>query len=429
MKTATHRLPGLVLTDHTFDLPLDYASDDGLRIEVFGREVVAPERERDTLPWLVFFQGGPGFPSPRPTAASGWLKRALREFRVLLLDMRGTGLSTPVTAQSMARFGSARDMAAYLKHFRADAIVRDAEAIRRNLLGDAGRWTVLGQSYGGFCITTYLSFAPESLDAAILTGGLPPMLRSADEVYRATYRRVLNKNERYFERYPGDAARASEIAKRLLAGDVRLPTGDRLTARRFQQLGQGLGATDGFDQLHYLMDEAFAGATEGGLSYGFLRGVENAQPFDTNPIYAVLHEAIYCQGAASRWAAERVRAEYPEFDVSGGGPFRFTGEMIYPWMFDEYAALRPLRDAAHLLADDADWPPLYDEATLRSNRVPCAATAYYDDMYVDRVFAEETAAAIKGIRVWVTNQYEHNALRADGEAVLDRLLGMARGAV
>jgi len=66
MKTATRHLPGLALTDHTFTLPLDYARPDGEQIEVFAREVVAAGREEAQLPWLVFFQGGPGFASPRP---------------------------------------------------------------------------------------------------------------------------------------------------------------------------------------------------------------------------------------------------------------------------------------------------------------------------------------------------------------------------
>lgn len=40
-------------------------------------------------------------------------------------------------------------------------------------------------------------------------------------------------------------------------------------------------------------------------------------PWDTNPLYALLHEAIYCQGAASNWAAHRMReAEYTQqFDA------------------------------------------------------------------------------------------------------------------
>jgi len=31
------------------------------------------------------------------------------------------------------------------------------------------------------------------------------------------------------------------------------------------------------------------------------------------------------------------------------------------------------------------------------------------------------------MKLWITNQYEHNALRADGEAVIGRLLEMVRG--
>jgi hypothetical protein len=31
------------------------------------------------------------------------------------------------------------------------------------------------------------------------------------------------------------------------------------------------------------------------------------QPFNTNPVFAILHELIYCEGSASNWAAERVR--------------------------------------------------------------------------------------------------------------------------
>ena len=31
------------------------------------------------------------------------------------------------------------------------------------------------------------------------------------------------------------------------------------------------------------------------------------------------------------------------------------------------------------------------------------------------------------MRPWVTNEYEHNGLRADGDQVLTRLFGLARG--
>jgi pimeloyl-ACP methyl ester carboxylesterase len=428
MTQITHRLPGLVLTDHTFTIPLDHAKPNGERIEVFAREVVAAGREDAHLPWLVFFQGGPGQESPRPSVKAGWLKRAVQDYRVLLLDQRGTGRSTPVNYQTLARFKTAQAMAEYLKWFRADSIVRDAEWIRRALLGENERWSVLGQSYGGFCITTYLSFAPEGLAEAIITGGLPPIYHTADDVYRSTYRTVMAKNQRYDARYPDDMERAQAIASYLNQHEAYLPSGGRLSLRRFQQLGSVFGASDGFEHVHYLLDEAFVtGASGRELNYRFLRAVESTHNFETNPIYALLHEPSYCQRAASRWSAERIRAEFPEFEWSTGKPLLFTGEMIYPWMFDEYPRLQPLKQVAEILAAFADWQPLYDPDILRANTVPCAATIYYNDMYVDRVFAEETARTIRGIRTWVTDEYEHNGLRSDGERVLDRLLGMLHG--
>ncbi|HET7377807.1 MAG TPA: hypothetical protein VFK30_13925, partial [Anaerolineae bacterium] len=99
----------------------------------------------------------------------------------------------------------------------------------------------------------------------------------------------------------------------------------------------------------------------------------------------------------------------------------------YPWEFDEYQALRPLKEAANILAEATDWPDLYDVKVLQGNEVPVAATIYWDDMYVERAFAEETASLIRGCKTWVTNEYEHNALRADGERVFNRLVGMLHG--
>jgi hypothetical protein len=104
----------------------------------------------------------------------------------------------------------------------------------------------------------------------------------------------------------------------------------------------------------------------------------------------------------------------------------FTGEHVYPWMFEDYGGLAPLREAAHLLAE-REWPRLYDPEVLASNEVPVAAAIYVNDMYVERAFSEETAARIRGARTWITNEYEHNGLRADGARILGRLIDLARG--
>jgi pimeloyl-ACP methyl ester carboxylesterase len=428
MITHVHRLPGLVLSDMEYSVPLDHAAPGGKHITVFARAAVAAGRDDANLPWLVFFQGGPGAPAPRPEGNTGWLGCALQEYRVLLLDDRGTGRSTPVTAQTLARFPSPQAQAEYLTHFRADAIVQDAELIRRELVGEDGRWSIIGQSFGGFCVTHYLSAAPQGLREALITGGLPSLDRPVDDVYKATYAIVLQKNREYYTRYPGDEALAHEIVAYLAHHPVRLPRGGPLTPRRFQQLGIEFGASNGFEQVHYLLEEAFVdGPTGRELNDVFLRDFEERFWFETGPIYALLHEAEYCQGVASNWSAERVRAAYPQFELRPDQPVIFTGEMVYPWMFEEYEQLRPLRAAADLLAEFDAWPRLYDVATLQANTVPCAAAMYYNDMYVPRIYSEETAATIRGLKVWVTNEYEHNGLRADGDRIFGRLLDMVRG--
>ena len=428
--TITHRVPGLMLTDHEFQVPIDYSQPDGAQLTVFAREVVVLDKAEANLPWLVYLQGGPGFGAPRPgdRHSPGWLDRAVQDYRVLLLDQRGTGRSTPIGYQSLARFPSPLEQADYLKLFRADNIVRDAEWIRKELKID--RWSMLGQSFGGFCVTTYLSSAPEGLREAFITGGLPPIQHHPDDVYRNTYPRVRAKNRLYFERYPDDALRVRDIVDYLLKHDVRLPCGDPLTPQRVQQLGMSFGMSDGFEPVHYLLEEAFiSGAYGKEISYTFLRGVENALHFDTNPIYALLHEPCYAEGAACDWSAERVRAEFPEFAITPDQPVLFTGEMVYPWMFDEYRTLRPLKETAHILAQFDGWPQLYDKEVLRQNAVPVAAAMYYNDMYVDRLLSEEAASIIQGSKVWATSEYEHNGLRADGEKLLGRLFGMVRGEI
>ena len=411
MRVATHRAPYFVFAEHEFEVPLDHAAPDGERLTVFAREVVAPEREGDELPWLVFLQGGPGHESPRPLKLleKTWLERALQDYRVLLLDQRGTGRSTPVGDLPGL---SSEAQAEYLTHFRADSIVRDGELIRREL--GVERWSVLGQSFGGFCVLAYLSQAPEGLAEAFLTGGLAPLERGPDEVYRATYERVRAKNGAYYDRYPEDRERVLAILERIEAEDVRLPAGDRLTQRRFRQLGQLLGMSDGFERLHYLVELPFG-------SSAFLHDVEGSYPFARNPLYAVLHESCYAPGVATRWSAERVLPDDFRDD-----PTLFTGEHVYPWMLQEYGALRPLAAAAEILAEH-EWPPLYDVDRLRENDVPAAAAIYAEDMYVERAFSEETAAHIRGLRPWLTNEFEHDGLRAEGSRVLSRLLDLVQG--
>jgi pimeloyl-ACP methyl ester carboxylesterase len=420
--TAEYTIPGLFVRDHVERVPLDWFGDrDGETIEVFAREVVAPPKRNEDLPLLVFLQGGPGGKSPRPTDASGWLGVLLERFRVVLLDQRGTGRSSRVDAARMGSFADGEAGAGFLTHFRADSIVADAEHFRKTVFGGR-RWTTLGQSYGGFLTLTYLSQAPEGLAACLVTGGLASITPDAAEVYRRTYPRALAKNREYERRYPHDTAVVARIADRLAEGDVRLPDGDPLTVRRFQFLGSGLGMGHGHEELHWLVDEALSG-TGGTVSDTFLAAVQHQTSFADDPLWAVLQEPIYGDpdSGAPRWAAQAEHDRHPEF-AEDARPLRFTGEMMFPWMFQEIRLLKPFREAADTLAQRSGWSALYDRERLAGNEVPVAAAVYFDDLYVDSGLQLETAGAVGNVQAWVTNEWEHDGIRDSGDRVVRHLL-------
>ncbi|WP_035749108.1 alpha/beta fold hydrolase [Arthrobacter sp. 35W] len=426
--SAPYELRGMRLRDHRLAVPLDHSQLGGEQITVFAREIADADLDAAAaagLPWLLYLQGGPGGRGIRPLGLSGWIKEASSSFRILMLDQRGTGLSTPVDRRTLALRGNAAAQADYLAHFRADAIVADSELFR-GALAD-GQWSVYGQSFGGFCALTYLSTAPEALREVLITGGLGPLHGSADRVYEATFGRVRARNAEYFARYPQDRAVATRIMEHLRAVDERLPTGERLTPERFQMVGSFLGGNTRVDGLHYLLEEAFVPTPDGDrLADAFLEQVGGQVSRAGNPLYAVLHESIYAQGAATDWSAQRVLAAHPDFAPDAAEPL-LTGEMIYPWYFDQDPALAPLKEVAELLAVRTQWPALYDPEQLARNTVPVAAAVYSDDIYVDRDLSLETAAAVAGLQVWESADFHHDGITDDGEGIFARLLGMVRG--
>ena len=348
-----------------------------------------------------------------------------------MLDQRGTGLSTAISQSTLQLRGDEKVQAEYMKSFRADSIVADCEAIRRALTADypedKKKWSVMGQSFGGFCATTYLSFHPEGLKEAFLFGGLPPLRNNPDEVYTRLYARVKSRNEQYYAKYPSDIPRVKRILKLLSRfGDttVRVQGGEgHISTRRFLQLGIYFGKHGGFDDVHALVLRADNDLTLfGHLTRPTVLALEAAQSWDTNVLYALLHEPIYCQGEASNWSASRLLANYPEFSLENidkeGEPVFFTGEMIYPFMFSCYPELTKLKEVAHLLAAESHWPALYDTEQLSKNEVPVYAAVYHEDMYVDFELSMQTASAIKGCKTFVTNAMYHNAIGAKTEDVL-----------
>ena len=62
--------------------------------------------------------------------------------------------------------------------------------------------------------------------------------------------------------------------------------------------------------------------------------------------------------------------------ASTSSPVFFTGEMVFPWMFEDLVALQPFKKLAIAVAEADSWSKLYDAAALAETRVPVAAATY-----------------------------------------------------
>lgn len=454
-------LDGTVTVPHRFTVPVDHAqtlaearahdeAGTGLApggagtLTVFAREFRASDSAEDAAkPWLLYLQGGPGSGGTRPARLGGWMKEACRTHRVLMLDQRGTGASTPATVASLASL-TPQAQADYLVHLRAPQIVEDAEMIRLALGVDT--WATLGQSFGGFCTLSYLSWHPESLERSLVTGGLAPVTGHADRVYGATYARMRARAEEFFARVP--QARAgwerivAHLRERAAAGEPELlPDGTELTVARAQMLGMYLGGNTRVDTLVYLLTEGLDTTGDAPrLSEAFRAGVAGMVERRSHPLYTVLHEAIYAQpdavsqatgSAATDWSAARVLTQNPDFDpvatAAGGTAPVPTGEHVFAWQTAQDSDLAPLAEATQILAAKDDWGPLYDLAVLAENTVPVAAAVYTDDVYVDRDLSLETAAAVQGLQVKEYGEFHHDGIGDEGPRILRELLALAGG--
>ena len=466
-KLASYYLPGLAVEDHAIDVPLDWrglepavlaANPDALpqgpeaaaradlvgsgapeTLRLFYRVLTSPENAaRDDLPLIVYLQGGPGGQGPRPTSpeSDGWIAEAVKRFRVVLPDQRGTGRSSRVSRHMTERIAGAPAQAAFLKRFLARSIVRDFEYLRLTEFG--GRpWVTLGQSYGGFLTLTYLSFYPGGVAASFTCGGIPHVPASAEEVYAHTFPRMAAKTRRFYERYPVDELRTAALADRLAAGDVRLADGSPMTVRRLQLMGSDFGMKPSFERMHNILDTAFeegdgavvAGADPASLTVtdAFLSAALSRTSTAANPLYWTLQEFIYADGELARpirWAAAHEYDARPEFSA-GARPLLYTGEAMFPWMFEEDPLLAPFKPAMDLLMEDTAWDRIYDEAALAANAVPLQAAVYFDDMYVDSGLQLDTLSRVGASHAWVTNEFEHDGNH--GPSVFKHLLEEAMG--
>ncbi|KAK7748472.1 hypothetical protein SLS62_008512 [Diatrype stigma] len=454
-ESKPYLIPGkLLVKELWFEVPLDHTKPDSKTIKLFARSaikyerpIVEPSPTEDTQrPYIVFLQGGPGFGNPNPQDSPLSKYMIERGYELLLLDYRGTGFSCPVSADTLELVGGPQEQADYLKLFRADTIVKDSEAVRLCLTKDfppeKKKWSIFGQSFGGMTCLTYLSFAPEGLREAFITGGLAALDKGPFEVYQATFRRCIDRNKAYYQKYPDDVAAVKWVAGKIQelggAKGVPLPAGGFLTVPNLLTLGLNFGMDGGLDRVHGFVLKMKADLDQFGLlTRATLNSFEQELGFDTAPIYALLHEPCWMHGPgfASNWAADRVGRSLEEYQwlrddgswslgsLAPAQPLYFLGEMVPRFHFDARQELARLKATADLLAAFDQWPHLYDVAQLARNDVPVYAAAY-NDMYVDPDLARETARRVRGIKVFETNVLYHGAVRSKPDEVFKALLSL-----
>lgn len=413
MSNTTRRMQDVTIEDHSIEVPLVWGdAGDGRTIDVHASVITREGGER--LPHLVFLQGGPGSEAPRvlrSPSSPQWVDAALQHYRVVMLDQRGTGKSTPVGDRDLERGTDA--VVEYVTHLRADSIVRDCEAMREHL--GVSTWNTLGQSFGGFTTLAYLSTDASSLDRVFITGGLSGIGRTAEEVYSLTYDKLRSASLSYYRRFPEHRDAMRRLVD--LAADSRivLPDGEVVSVSRLRSLGLLLGSDHGWQTLWALLDQDPA-------TNAFLHDLVAALPYrGRNPLYYVLHESSYADGVVTNWAAERV-----EPDDFRQDPTLLTGEHVRREWAETVPAFRPWREVAEALAH-VEWPQLYDAEVIAGSGIRGAAAVYYNDLFVPIEYSMDTAGLMPGVAVRVTSEHEHSGLRTGD--VLSQLIELADGRI
>lgn len=405
---TTVRVEGITVRTHWLTRPWGEPVSPTATLQLAAKELIPAGGEQ--LPIVVYLTGGPGFPGPRPdTYTTGVIGTLLKTHRVVIVDYRGTGLSAGDWEQVQGQAQVQR-----LLTMRADVIVADLEAWREYF--GVSRWELFGQSYGGFIITTYLSKFPYSVRYAYLTGGLPAVGHSVDEVYTATYQMLAQRWQQACRRYPELAKNLDTVQRHLdqaqASGEPYQSHGMALSGQMVGTIGINLGRHYGFNQLNSLLDTPVLG---GRLRQDLVAALAGQTTFAGHPLYALIHESIYGRpGEATNWAATRLNPGLP-----------VTGEHILKFQFSEDPALIPYAAAAEQLAQYTNWTNLYNPDAL-ADAGPVAAQIYLDDLFVPAEFSRETAAMFGDCRVRITNSYQHDGIHHAGSDIIQALMAEVR---
>ncbi len=401
---STVYLPGVTQREHEIEVPIDHADPNSGKLTIFARELYTDE----TLPALIYFQGGPGKPGPR--TLMDWIPEALRRYRVFLLDERGTGRSTKIDKTTPERI-----TAKLLAHLRPPDIAADAEALRQQL--DIAQWDLLGNSFGAACTGSYLSYFPDGVRRAHLIGCVPEPQMDVDVFNRLGYQLLRDRQQQMFDEIPWLEQRVTDIAQHLDEHDEIMPTGERLSSTRFRSCGVLLGEEGDFGRLANLLEMPFT--THRGEKR--LRGDFKAQlsaviSLESMPLWAVIHESVMARpGQAVNWSAERIYCD--EF-----ADLTLLGNQFFSTHFKEDPALQPFYPAVDQVHQMADLTAQAKDVS--ENQVPIAALLFPSDVYLPYELTSRSAERVGNLRLWTHDGWQHDAIWAHGVEVVRGLFEM-----
>ncbi|KAI1497574.1 Alpha/Beta hydrolase protein [Biscogniauxia marginata] len=442
------------ITEILFECPIDYEKPkDKDNSIILSFKLVQGDKTAKTTAGLtisqhkllVYLCGGPGdsnSPARMPELNRFFLER---DYWILYPDYRGTGdSSSKEIIHSLGKTDMPRALY-ILKHLGQTNIVRDLEAVRITLHQKADKWSICAQSYGGWILYSYLSFSYAGLRRIYNNAGLTPIHYDATRVHQQLFRNIIKRNETYYALYPDDIHRVKHIALWLARQNdgkgIKLPAWGNLTAKQFLCLGRNLGTEAKFTQLNKLYEKMYRDIGSEDESESLtdetieLYKATDSWRFNKRPLYAILNESQYLRNTddVTKWVAQRVASE-PEFvpyfwwvncpDEELGKGFLgreklyLSGEMIYPFFFDNYEALKPLKAVAMEFANCKLEEPSYDLEQIKENKVPITAVHGSKDVVVDPGLAEATWKNTGSIKVKEVEGLEHGAIRSDTALVL-----------
>ena len=339
-------------------------------IILFAREPGGRGKQGEAMPTLVYIQGALAL-SHRVQRVEGWIGRALDTYRVLLVDQRGTGRSTPVPRRA-SRLDSARSSGlpeplpsgrhrpGPRAHQRRPPWARgDLDHPRPEL-----RWLLRPElpRLQGTSPFTGVAPAHRGERRPSLRGDLQAGAHPQCALLQALPRRpAAPQRARRAPEHPRDHAPDYHAA--CLATARHAPRRSRW--RR---------------DANYLLEEPFLEGPKGADQLPLLAtGRERA---------ALRHQPHLCaapRGHLLPWRSLEVVSPPvgQQLNIIDTLPFRFTGEMVYPWMFEDYVELRPLKEAAEpslrgrLAASTTEraWPKTRSPAPPPSTTMTCMSSA------------------------------------------------------